>query len=315
MKLLRFKLNRVDPYARTMKYIDVPLHYVWQKRQRIWKRRTNQSSVIPRLYFVLPRDLERYCLRLLLLRITGATGYGDLRNVNAVQHDTFRSPAVALGLLSTDNEWIRCLEEAATWQSPVQLRHLFVTILLLCNPASPGQLWSAMAVHLSEDYVYRSRQNNPDSEDSSLVEAAQLSALHRIGALLGERGSALQNFDDLPALAAGFVPVDLGIGDSELDVDHLRNEAHRNVRLLNAEQRRTFDAVTAAIESDAIRSRLFFVDGPGGTGKSFLFNTMIAYVKGIAVKEVLAVASSGVASLLLIGGRTAHSTFNVPIPI
>ena len=77
-----------------------------------------------------------------------------------------------------------------------------------------------------------------------------------------------------------------------------------------------FDAVTAAIESDEIRFRLFFVDGPGGTGKSFLFNTMISHVKGLSGKEVLAVASSGVASLLLIGGRTAHSTFvNVPIPI
>ena len=42
---------------------------------------------------------------------------------------------------------------------------------------------------------------------------------------------------------------------------------------------------------------------------------MIAYVKGLAGKEVLAVASSGVASLLLIGGRTVQSTFNVPIPI
>ena len=229
-----FKLNRVDPEARSMKYIEVPLYYVWQKRQRVWKRRRNQTNIIPRLYFVHPRDLERYCLRLLLLHITGATGYEEVRTVHGVQHHTFRCAAVAHGLLNTDDEWIRCLEEAGNMATAV---HLFVTILLLCNPESPGQLWSALAVHLSEDYLYRSRQNNPDSEDSSLMEAAQYSALHRIGALLVERGSALQNFVDLPTVAADFIPVDLGIGESQLDVEHLREEALRNARLLNAEQR------------------------------------------------------------------------------
>ena len=57
---------------------------------------------------------------------------------------------------------------------------------------------------------------------------------------------------------------------------------------------------------------LQFVDGPGGTGKTFLYNLILATIRkdnDIAI----AVASSGIASLLLPGGRTAHSRFKIPI--
>ncbi len=57
---------------------------------------------------------------------------------------------------------------------------------------------------------------------------------------------------------------------------------------------------------------MFFVDGPGGTGKTFLYNLLLGHMRvrgGIA----LAVASSGIAALLMEGGRTAHSRFKIPI--
>uniref|UniRef100_H3G651 ATP-dependent DNA helicase n=1 Tax=Phytophthora ramorum TaxID=164328 RepID=H3G651_PHYRM len=59
---------------------------------------------------------------------------------------------------------------------------------------------------------------------------------------------------------------------------------------------------------------LFFVDGPGGTGKSTLLRNILAKVR-LSGKIAIAVASSGIASLLLMGGRTAHSTFKIPLKI
>lgn len=56
------------------------------------------------------------------------------------------------------------------------------------------------------------------------------------------------------------------------------------------------------------------MSGHGGTGKTFLWNAMIAKLRS-QNKIVLAVASSGVASLLLPRGRTAHSRFKIPIDI
>lgn len=74
---------------------------------------------------------------------------------------------------------------------------------------------------------------------------------------------------------------------------------------LNGDQRAVFDAVITAIynsnEGDQ-ESRLFFVDGPGGTGKSFLYNVLLTYVQSQR-HIALAVASSGIATLLLKGGK------------
>ena len=58
----------------------------------------------------------------------------------------------------------------------------------------------------------------------------------------------------------------------------------------------------------------FFLHGPGGTGKTYVYNTLCYALHGQG-KIVLCVASSGIASLLLIGGRTAHSTFKIPFEI
>ncbi|XP_022019928.1 ATP-dependent DNA helicase PIF1-like [Helianthus annuus] len=65
----------------------------------------------------------------------------------------------------------------------------------------------------------------------------------------------------------------------------------------------------------AVASRkggLFFVYGYGGTGKTFLWKTLASAVR-CRGEIVLNVASSGIASLLLPRGRTAHSCFHIPI--
>ena len=53
---------------------------------------------------------------------------------------------------------------------------------------------------------------------------------------------------------------------------------------------------------------------PGGTGKTFLYNTLLAQVRSQS-QIALRLASSGIAALLLSGGRTVHSRLKVPIDI
>ena len=57
---------------------------------------------------------------------------------------------------------------------------------------------------------------------------------------------------------------------------------------------------------------MFFVDGPGGTGKTFVYNTLLAKVRSEG-KIAIVVASSGIAAQLLPGARTAHSRFKIPL--
>jgi ATP-dependent DNA helicase PIF1 len=57
---------------------------------------------------------------------------------------------------------------------------------------------------------------------------------------------------------------------------------------------------------------VFFLYGYGGTGKTFVWKTLSAAIRSRG-QIVLTVASSGIASLLLPGGRTAHSRFAIPL--
>ncbi len=63
-----------------------------------------------------------------------------------------------------------------------------------------------------------------------------------------------------------------------------------------------------------VPSRCFFSSGPGGTGKTHLINMLLAKFRS-QHQVALAVASSGVASLLLKGGTTAHSRFKLTFPV
>ncbi|XP_076916527.1 uncharacterized protein LOC143576283 [Bidens hawaiensis] len=80
--------------------------------------------------------------------------------------------------------------------------------------------------------------------------------------------------------------------------------------LLTAEQRLIYEEIITAVCN--IKGGVFFVYGYGGTGKTFLWKTLSASLRSEG-KVVLSVASSGIASLLLSGGRTAHSRFHIPI--
>ena len=59
---------------------------------------------------------------------------------------------------------------------------------------------------------------------------------------------------------------------------------------------------------------IFFLNAVGGTGKTFLFSALLAKWRS-SRKIVHAVASTGIAALLLPGAVTAHSKFRVPIEI
>ena len=62
------------------------------------------------------------------------------------------------------------------------------------------------------------------------------------------------------------------------------------------------------------KARFFFVDGPSGTGKTYLYKALLAKVRSMDIIAV-ATATSGIAASIMHGGRTAHSRFKIPIKI
>ncbi|KXN87119.1 ATP-dependent DNA helicase pif1 [Leucoagaricus sp. SymC.cos] len=101
---------------------------------------------------------------------------------------------------------------------------------------------------------------------------------------------------------------------SQLPYDHekLQNRVDRNYQQFNHEQKTVYNAVIESVNSG--NSRMFFIHSAGGCGKTYLCNTIAAAVRAQG-HIALCVALSGIAALLLEGGRTAHSCFKIPIPV
>ncbi|MCO5591078.1 hypothetical protein L7F22_045055 [Adiantum nelumboides] len=81
---------------------------------------------------------------------------------------------------------------------------------------------------------------------------------------------------------------------------------------LNIGQRESYDRVLQAICMNI--ETVFFLDGPGGTGKTYLYNALLSKIRGES-SVALACASSGIAAQLLSNGRIAHSRFKIPIDV
>jgi len=89
---------------------------------------------------------------------------------------------------------------------------------------------------------------------------------------------------------------------------HVDNAENR----LNDDQRNAYEIILNVVINK--KGKLFFVYDSGGTGKTFVWTTLLSRLRGQG-KIVLVVASSGIASLLFLGSRTAHSRFKIPIDL
>jgi len=82
-----------------------------------WKRRVNRSDQIGRMHPVSPLQGDVYYLRCLLSVVSGPTSFEDLRTVDEVCYDTFQHACYARGIITRDNEWELCFEEASQFQT------------------------------------------------------------------------------------------------------------------------------------------------------------------------------------------------------
>ncbi|XP_055944583.1 uncharacterized protein LOC129975547 [Argiope bruennichi] len=98
----------------------------------------------------------------------------------------------------------------------------------------------------------------------------------------------------------------------ELNYDTTISEAQVNEMILRLlpKQRQVYEAILNLVNSG--EAGLFYLDAPGGTGKTFVLYLLTAQLckdRNIA----MAVVSLGIAATLLNGGRTAHSVFKLSL--
>lgn len=216
---------------------------------------------------------------MLLHHICGTKSYQDLRTVDQHVYLTFQAAARALNLLASDEQWDACLTECLSFQSPVQLRKLFTTILLFCIPSNPLSLWNILKEYLAEDYIHRgSSELDPSVLLESSLKECYDNCLLDINDLLAACGRSVTYFEGL------YLPTNdtrnNGFSSAPpLLREHLILNAAASTcpdpSLLpfNDNQKALFDMVLELTElPHSTQPRIIFIDGPGSTGKNFLFN-------------------------------------------
>ncbi|XP_050909714.1 uncharacterized protein LOC127123547 [Lathyrus oleraceus] len=136
--------------------------------------------------------------------------------------------------------------------------------------------------------------------------------LKDLNELLNLHGKKIQDYD-LPSLPPNTIDGDAipTLIQEDLAVD-IPNEEIEFVAKLNNDQMIAFKTIMNVIVQK--HSGIFFVDGLGGTSRTFLYRTLMASLRSRG-EIVLATTSSGIAAILLPGGRIAHSRFKIPIDI
>jgi hypothetical protein len=308
-----FVANRRHASARSLTYCDFPTKWSWMADNKTWVKR-KRGDRIGRIYYVHPSTGELYYLRMLLMLVKGAKCYADVRTYNGVVHKTFKDACTARGLLGDDNEWYCAFDEALTWGMGNQLRQLFVTMILFCGVLDEGAFFEKYWTYLAEDIQHRIRCSL--SDPSFVVPANELKdmLLDELSAVFAKNGCSISDHAlPLKSVHDAGARVNTLISDElSQDYESLLKTAEAMREQLNEDQKIAFKSIIERVRDE--KPGLFFVSGHGGTGKTFLWNTIVAYLRGYK-RIVLTVASSGVAALLLPGGRTAHSRFKIPIDL
>ncbi|XP_076913570.1 uncharacterized protein LOC143572235 [Bidens hawaiensis] len=255
------------------------LTYVELPTEFVWHaqpRRWEQRKSgfsVGRIHAVSPAAGEAYFLRILLNRVKGPQSFEDVRTVNGRLQPSFRDACYSLGLLEDDQEYIEAIEEASHSSLGHGVRALFATMLSTDSLSRPEHVWINTWKWLSDDILYNQRRLLKSPELSLTEDQIKNLTLFEIEKILLRNNSSLRKYQTMPFLDAEYI----SIASNSLIQEELAYD--QNLQKLE---------------------------------KTYLWKTLSTALRSKG-EIVLTVASSGIASLLLTGGRTAHSRSHIPI--
>lgn len=265
-------LGPLGTEARKHTYQEFPQHFVYKQGNRSWEVR-KRGFALGRMYFVSPTSGERFYLRTLLTVVKGPKSFQDLRTYNGVQYETFQAACRARGLLEDDGKWRECLHEAAEMQTGYILRRMFTTLLLFCSPADPATLWNDYRQQICIDLQHQLQgQFGPQITDEDVYDYG----LYLIDKLLQESGKSLAvDWPTMPHSQRGWADRTFNPLISEhlsYNCDLEGRKAAANLELLNQGQLAAYIAIMDSIANQ--KGMIYFLNGPGGTGKTFVYKTI-----------------------------------------
>eukprot|EP00794_Sanderia_malayensis_P001221 gene1221-biopygen450 len=160
---------------------------------------------------------------------------------------------------------------------------------------------------MAEDYVRHDQLQDPNA-------TFQQQHIHMLPADIQKNlhihAKSLQDFPEMRQPPADYAQPQQ---PADINIEQEGEQGQQMLEQLNPEEVQVHNAVVHAIKTQST-DNYFFLEGPAGSGKTFLYNTFVHNLPASGYKAKC-VAYSGIAATLLIHGRTAHSTFQIPIPL
>ncbi|CAH1420772.1 unnamed protein product [Lactuca virosa] len=179
----------------------------------------------------------------------------------------------------------------------------------------PEAVWENTWEYLADGILYNQQQRFKSPDLSLSEDELKNLTLFQIKQILLRNNSTLKKFTKMPYPDVKSVcSSNNRLITEELDynIPIIKNEFDSMFVALTNEQRDIFLDIMSVVKEN--QGGVLFVYGYGGTGKTFLWKTISTAVRSDG-HIVLNVSSSGIASLLLSGGRTTHSRFIHPFEL
>ena len=305
-----FILCRNSEHAKTLTYTQVPTHYVFMNK--IWVERSTTAISLGRMRAVNTKNVELFYMRMLLSHKKGPTSFSELRTFGGVTYDTYRETVTAMGLLKDESSWEATIIDIINHtNNRSQLRATYGSMLVFCDIEDQSRIWESHKDYFASDFLHKYGLEDYNDE-------VYLDALDEIQEIVYACGGEDISLYGLPKSRGLDKSNDILRREKSYNKQKLTETVSHNIKLLNNDQKHVFDCIIKLIKkrkknkASTRNQNGFFIDASGGTGKSFVLNLLLDYVRAEGM-IALAVASSGIAATILHGGRTAHNTFKIPI--
>jgi hypothetical protein len=156
---------------------------------------------------------------------------------------------------------------------------MFASMLMFCGVTNPRQLWDAHWESLSDDIEAMTHCERADPTVTLSEDALKDRALYEIDQVLMCNGHRQEDFPTLPK--SNYIPFVHGgnrLVEEELAYDRhsLTADVENAEDRLNDDQRNAYETILNVVTNK--EGKLFFVCGSGGTGKTFVWTTLMSHL-------------------------------------
>jgi len=102
--------------------------------------------------------------------------------------------------------------------------------------------------------------------------------------------------------------------DNYMTLEESMEVGTRQYKQLNVKQKEIVDLILNRLDNNNHNSNCFYIDGPGGSGKTFIYTTIYHLAK-IRNKRVCTMGFTDIAATLLPAGKPVHKTFGLPVSL